>query len=102
MDNKNGQQKPQVDVEQALKLSTPLVSASGNQVFGQGIIFRKVSKFVVAQDKDAIIPIDVFYDLKTGEILTEMLPIQLRAEYETYNKNLNPKPEVVADPIDGK
>ena len=45
------------------------------------MILRKVSKFVAGTPEDAIIPIPVVYDIKTGKILVEMLPKELREEY---------------------
>jgi hypothetical protein len=33
-----------------------------------------------------VIPIPVFIDVKTGKILTELLPKDLREEYEKYNE----------------
>mgnify|MGYP006340237807 FL=1 len=78
--------KPQVNVD--LKQTTPVTSSSGNPVFRDGIILRRVSKFLIASEKDGIVPVACFYDPKSGEILTEMLPKELREEYETYNKSL--------------
>lgn len=77
-------QQPKID----LKTTTPLVSSSGNQVFVPGIIFRKVSKFILGSDKDGIVPIDVFFDVKTGEILLDMIPKELKEEYQKYNEEV--------------
>ena len=44
-------------------------------------ILRKVSKFIAGTSEDAIMPIPVFYDVKTGKVLVEMLPKELREEY---------------------
>jgi hypothetical protein len=73
-----------VDITQ----STPIKSEDGNQVFQEATILRKVSKFLTGTSEDGIIPIPVFIDIKTGKILLEMLPKELRTEYEEYNKNL--------------
>jgi hypothetical protein len=59
----------------------PLSSPDGNHIFAEGMILRKVSKFVAGTPEDAIIPIPVVYDIKTGKILAEMLPKELREEY---------------------
>ena len=40
-----------------------------------------MSRFVVGADEDALIPIPVFYDVESGEILLEALPKELRKEY---------------------
>jgi hypothetical protein len=51
------------------------------------MVLRKVSKFVAGTKEDAIIPIPVFVDYKTGKILTELMPKELRDEYqEIYDK----------------
>jgi hypothetical protein len=76
------QLKMQVDITQ----STPMTSADGNQVFQEAVVLRKISKFLTGTSEDAVIPIPVFIDVKTGKILTEMLPKELRTEYEEYNK----------------
>lgn len=78
------QMKMQVDITQ----STPIKSENGNQVFQEAVILRKISKFLTGTSEDAVIPIPVFVDVKTGKILIEMLPKELRAEYEEYNKTV--------------
>lgn len=78
------QMKMQVDITQ----STPMTSADGNQVFQEAVVLRKISKFLAGTSEDAVIPIPVFIDVKTNKILTEMLPKELRAEYEEYNKTV--------------
>jgi hypothetical protein len=45
------------------------------------MIIRKVSKFVVGAQEDALVPIPVFYDPETGNILEDTLPKELREEY---------------------
>jgi len=64
-----------------LKNTTPVLSKDGNQLFSEGVILRKVSKFVTGTAEDGIMPIPVFYDLKTKEILVETLPKELREEF---------------------
>lgn len=65
-----------------LKNTQPVTSPEGNHVFAEGMILRKVSRFVAGTAEDAIMPIPVFYDIKTGEILLDTLPKDLREEYE--------------------
>tara|TARA_R110002153_G_scaffold13438_5_gene50013 strand:+ start:111 stop:365 length:255 start_codon:yes stop_codon:yes gene_type:complete len=77
----NQQQAPQMNID--LKNTTPVLSEDGNQLFSEGVILRKVSKFVTGTSEDGIMPIPVFYDIKTGEILTETLPKELREEFES-------------------
>ena len=77
-------QKPQIQVD--ITQSTPMVSADGGQIFQEAVILRKISKFLAGTSEDTVIPIPVFIDVKTGKILIDMLPKELRAEYEEYNK----------------
>jgi hypothetical protein len=79
----NQEQKMQMNVD--IKQTTPIESTEGNQVFQEAVILRKASKFLVGTSEDAVIPIPVFIDVKTGKILTELLPKELREEYEEYN-----------------
>jgi hypothetical protein len=74
---KNQQMNLNID----LSKTTSLETATGGKVWNQGVIIRKVSKFVVGAEEDALIPIPVFYDPETGEILLETLPKELREEY---------------------
>ena len=71
-------QQPQVD----LKNTTPVTNFDGGNIFQQGVILRKVSKFVTGTDSDAVMPIPVFYDPETGKILEDSLPKELREEYK--------------------
>jgi hypothetical protein len=69
-----------------IKSTQPIVAPNGNQVFTEGVILRKVSKFVAGTPEDAVIPVPCFFDPTNGHVLVEMLPKELREEYETYNK----------------
>jgi hypothetical protein len=76
--------KMNVDIQQ----TTPIKSEEGNQVFQEAVILRKASKFLVGTSEDAVIPIPVFIDIKTNKIVIELLPKELREEYEEYNKTV--------------
>jgi hypothetical protein len=78
------QMKMNVDIQQ----TTPIKSEEGNQVFQEAVILRKASKFLVGTSEDAVIPIPVFIDVKTNKIVIELLPKELREEYEEYNKTV--------------
>jgi hypothetical protein len=78
MNNQTNQMKINID----LSNTQPVVSSTGNHVFAEGVILRKVSKFVAGTDEDAVMPIPCFYDVKTGEVLLDTLPKDLKAEYE--------------------
>ena len=73
------QQQPQLNLD--LSKTTAVDTPSGGKIWQQGMIIRKVSKFVVGAQEDALVPIPVFYDPETGVILDETLPKELREEY---------------------
>lgn len=84
-------QKPQLQLtEELLKSSTPLIQ-DGNQIFCEGVILRKISKFLIAQEQDGVVPVPIFYDPQTGKVLLETLPKFLREEFENYNKTKEPE-----------
>ena len=64
-----------------LSKTTAIDTPSGGKIWQQGMIIRKVSKFVLGAQEDALVPIPVFYDPETGVILDETLPKELREEY---------------------
>ena len=75
-------QAPQnLNVNVDLKNTQPITSSTGGKVFAEGVILRKVSKFVAGTAEDAIMPIPVFYDVTSGEVVKEMLPKELRDEF---------------------
>ena len=74
------QQQPQLDLSKTTSIETP----SGSKIWSQGVILRKVSKFVVGADEDAVMPIPIFYDTVSGKILKETLPVELREEYTDH------------------
>ena len=68
-------QKQQININIDFKNTQPITSPDGNQVFAEGVILRKVSRFVTGTAEDGVIPIPCFYDVKSGEVLVELLPI---------------------------
>ena len=76
------QQPPQLNSNIDIKNTTAITSPDGNQVFAEGVILRKVSKFITGTSEDGVIPIPVFYDVVTGKVLVDLLPKELRAEFE--------------------
>ena len=77
------QMAPNIDLQNTQAIETP----EGNKVFNQGVLLRKVSKFVVGADEDAVMPIPVFYDPATGKILKDTIPAELRKDYEDHMIN---------------
>ena len=74
-------QQPQMNLD--LSKTTPLETPSGGKIWHTGMVLRKVSKFITGTAEDAIVPITVFYDPETKEILGDTLPQELREEYTT-------------------
>lgn len=74
-------QQPQVDLS-----NTSIINGDDGEsiLFGQGVILRKVSKFIMGGDEDGIIPIPVFYDLASKKIFVDTLPKEIREEYKDY------------------
>lgn len=69
-------QMPPID----LKNTTEVKNFKGGSVFSQGVILRKVSKFVTGAEEDGLLPIPVFFDPSTNKILTDSVPRDLREE----------------------
>jgi hypothetical protein len=70
-----------------LKNTQPVLSPEGNQVFSEGVILRKISRFVAGTDEDAVMPIPVFYDVQTGKVLIDTLPKDLREEFSNEQED---------------
>ena len=68
---------PNIDLQN----TTPITSSTGGKIFSEGVILRKISKFVAGTTEDAIMPIPVFYDVISGEVVVDMLPKELRDEF---------------------
>ena len=79
--NNNQQQLPPID----LKTTTPILNGKKGHIFLQGVLLRKVSKFVTGTDSDGIMPIPVFYCEKTGKVLESSIPTELREEYKEHS-----------------
>lgn len=75
-------QHQQANLNIDLKNTTAIETPEGSKVFQQGVLLRKVSKFVVGANEDAVLPIPVFYDPTTGKILESTIPAELREEYK--------------------
>ena len=76
--NPNGPQGAQLNID--LKDTTAIKTPDGVQVFQQGVILRKVSKFVAGTQEDAVMPIPVFFEPKTGKLVESTIPTDLRDE----------------------
>lgn len=67
--------------------TTPYISPTGGQVFAEGVILRKVSRFLSGGNTDGIMPIPCFYDVKTGDVVVDLLPKEIRNEYTLNETN---------------
>ena len=72
------QQQPQLNID--LTNTTSVENFDGGVLFQQGVILRKVSKFVIGAEEDAMMPIPVFFDPNTKKILKDSVPEDLREE----------------------
>ena len=52
-----------------------------NNVFQEGVMLRKASRFITGTAQDALIPIPLFACSKCGHVNNEFLPMQLRTDY---------------------
>jgi hypothetical protein len=75
--NPNNLGQPRVDI----KNTTMVKSEDGNLVFSEGFLLRKASKILTGTSEDALVPIPVVYDVKTGKPLLDMLPFEIKQEY---------------------
>ena len=53
-----------------------------HEVFQEGVMLRKASRFITGTAQDALIPIQVFTCSKCGNVNEEFLPSQLRNKSE--------------------
>ncbi len=69
--------EPQLNVD--LKLTTALVCEKCNgEVFAEGVMLRKASKFITGTTQDALIPIPVFSCRACGHVNNDFLPVMFR------------------------
>jgi hypothetical protein len=78
-------QKQQLNINIDIKNTQPVVSEDGNQVFAEGVLLRKVSRFVTGTQEDGIIPVPCFYDVQTGKVLVDLLPKELKEMFQDDN-----------------
>ena len=82
--------------QEHLKLNIPLektvtiTNEAGEPiVLSEGIILRKANKFLVGTTQDALVPIPIFYDIKTHKIALDMLPPEIRDEFKEIGFSFN-------------
>ena len=52
----------------------------GHEVFQEGMMLRKVSKFLTGNPQDGLVPIPVFMCTKCGHVNQEFLPKELQTK----------------------
>jgi hypothetical protein len=68
-----------------LSKTTPIEPPSGGKIWLSGVVLRKVSKFVTGASEDGIVPIPVFFDPETKQILEDTIPKEIREDYKYEN-----------------
>jgi hypothetical protein len=75
------QEKMQLNIP--LEKTVTITNEAGEPIIlGEAIILRKANKFLVGTQQDALVPIPIFYDLKTHKIALDMLPPEIRDEFK--------------------
>ena len=62
------------------KTTSIVCDECGGQVFTEGLIIRKASKFLTGTSQDSIIPIPTFSCAKCGHVNQEFLPKELQTQ----------------------
>jgi hypothetical protein len=75
------QEKMQLNIP--LEKTVTITNEAGEPIIlGEAIILRKANKFLVGTSQDALVPIPVFYDIKTQKIALDMLPPEIKDEFK--------------------
>ena len=64
------------------KTSSVTCDECKGEVFTDGVMLRKASRFITGTAQDALIPIQVFSCIKCGHVNKEFIPMQLRNNAE--------------------
>jgi hypothetical protein len=73
----------QMQLNIPLEKTVTITDEEGNPIIlTEGLILRKANKFLVGTAQDALVPIPVYYDLKTHKIALDMLPPEIRDEFK--------------------
>jgi uncharacterized Zn finger protein len=71
------QQQPKLNI--SLDKTQPMVCEKcENEVFVEGVMLRKASKFLTGTTQDAVVPIPVFTCSKCGHVNNDFLPKELQ------------------------
>lgn len=65
----------ELNMNVSLKDTTPITCGEcGHGVFQEGVLLRKISRFVTGTSQDALMPIPVFSCSKCGHVNEEFMP----------------------------
>jgi len=65
----------ELNMNVALKDTTTITCEEcGHEVFQEGVLLRKISRFVTGTSQDALMPIPVFSCSKCGHVNAEFMP----------------------------
>ena len=65
----------ELNMNVSLKDTTPITCEEcGHSVFQEGVLLRKISRFVTGTSQDALMPIPVFSCSKCGHVNEEFMP----------------------------
>jgi uncharacterized Zn finger protein len=65
----------ELNMNVALKDTIPIICEEcGHSVFQEGVLLRKISRFVTGTSQDALMPIPVFTCSKCGHVNEEFMP----------------------------
>ena len=78
------QQQPNGSVQIDFTQTSPVISNECGYIL-PAAIERKVSKFTINQEEDAIIQINVFIDPDTNKIIKRTIPEPIREDYNDYS-----------------
>ena len=67
------------------KTAAVVCDECSGEVFTDGVMLRKASRFITGTAQDALVPIQVFSCAKCGHVNEEFLPLQLRSNKEEDN-----------------
>ncbi len=81
----NNKMQMNISLKDTTKVSC---ESCGSEVFTEGLMLRKVSRFLAGTDKDGIVPIPVFYCAKCHHINSEFMPKDQEASEPTGGMNV--------------
>jgi uncharacterized Zn finger protein len=76
-------QQQQMKLNISLDKTTPMTcDECQHEVFQEGVMLRKASKFLTGTTQDAVVPIPVFACAKCGHINSDFMPKELQGTEE--------------------